>query len=68
MWICFIIVVRKKRLVLLDVDVGRFVFLQWRFCVDLCFVYGISFFFIKLYGDIIFIKYMLKLKIKIKFI
>lgn len=68
MWICFITAVRERRSVPLDVDAGWSVFPQWRFCVDLCSAHGTSLFSIKPHGDTILTKYMLKSKIKIKFI
>lgn len=68
MWICFITAGRERRSVPLDVDAGWSVFPQWRFCVDLCSAHGTSLFSIKPHGNTILTKYMLKSKIKIKFI
>lgn len=68
MWICFITAGRERRSVPLDVDAGWSVFPQWRFCVDLCSAHGTSLFSIEPHGDTILTKYMLKSKIKIKFI
>lgn len=65
MWICFISARGKRRSVPLNVDAGRSIFPQWRFCVDLRSAHGTSLFSIEPHGNTILTKYMLKSKLSL---